>query len=122
MSRPQMIDLLNETLIPVGDVGKLPSHPSPCTIWRWRKKGVRGRTLDSVVIGGRAFTSREALARFAEHLDGTEPTPVRSPAARERAIRQAEEELKRDGIYQPQPHLTPAPVWPADAGQSSGQH
>ena len=50
------------------------------------------------MIGGRPYTSVEAIARFAEQR-GDHATPaVRTPARRERDIRQAEEELERDGI------------------------
>lgn len=49
--------------------------------------------LETVVIGGRRFTSREALDRFVERTtaaaDG-QPLPVRTPRQRERAVQEAE--------------------------------
>ncbi|MGE3819866.1 MAG: DUF1580 domain-containing protein [Isosphaeraceae bacterium] len=67
-----MNPLTAETLIPLGEV---PDHvPRPegaprvnaSTVWRWRKTGVRGATLETVAVGGRVYTSAEALARFIE--------------------------------------------------------
>jgi hypothetical protein len=77
---------------------RFPGRPSLCTLWRWRLKGVRGRKLESVVIGGTPYTSLEALERFAQHQGGTEAPTIRTSAARERAIRQAEQELADAGI------------------------
>jgi len=76
----------------------LPSHPSLCALWRWRLKGVRGRKLETVVIGRTPYTSVEALARFARHQGGTDAPTIRTPAARERSILKAEAELKAVGI------------------------
>jgi len=66
------------------------------TVWRWAQKGVRGIRLESSLIGGIRYTSREALERFFERTtaaaDGT-PAPVRTTKQRERAILAAEREL-----------------------------
>lgn len=43
---------------------ELPNRPSPSTAWRWYRKGVHGIRLETTVIGGRRYTSREALDRF----------------------------------------------------------
>ena len=62
-----MINIESEKLVPVGAAGSLiPWHqpPSRATIWRWILSGVRGRKLESVRIGGRRFTSEQAIARF----------------------------------------------------------
>mgnify|MGYP002624671220 CR=1 FL=1 len=34
------------------------------TLFRWATKGAKGRVLESVMIGGVRFTSKEALGRF----------------------------------------------------------
>ena len=34
------------------------------TVWRWVLRGVRGRKLPSVMIGGRRYVARKALATF----------------------------------------------------------
>ena len=42
-------------------------------IYRWVKRGVKGVHLETILIGGRMHTSREALQRFFESCS-SEPT------------------------------------------------
>lgn len=35
-----------------------------CTMWRWVRRGIKGICLESFTIGGKRFTTREAVARF----------------------------------------------------------
>ena len=95
-----MIDLQNEEIIPLAPKA-FPSRPSIPTIWRWQGRGVGGVRLETIVIGGRRFTSREAIDRFiaatTAKRDGP-PVSLRSPAARQRAILKAERELRDAGI------------------------
>jgi hypothetical protein len=104
-----MIDILVERLIPLTEVPDfIPSTTlgrrlSIATVWRWAKFGVRGRRLESVKVGGSFYTSREAIARFAEDpADGATPqTParaVRSPAQRKRDQARAAARLDAAGI------------------------
>ena len=65
------IDIHREALVLVAGIpayleslGALPPHPS--TIQRWISQGVGGRRLGTIHIGGRSYTSKEALARFVE--------------------------------------------------------
>src|SRR4051812_18032861 len=60
-----MIDTANEDifLLSRGTI-RLRSRPSTATLWRWAMKGIRGVKLDTVVIGGRRYTSVEAFDRF----------------------------------------------------------
>jgi hypothetical protein len=44
----------------------LPGEPHLATLHRWRSRGVKGVKLETLVIGGRRFTSLEALGRFIE--------------------------------------------------------
>jgi len=44
----------------------LPGQPHLSTLWRWYRRGVRGVRLETVVVGGRRFTSRAAIERFIE--------------------------------------------------------
>ena len=65
------IELENETLITLRDVPvHLPKRKGKkvhySTVWRWVKKGARGRVLESVLIGGVRYTSVAALDRFFE--------------------------------------------------------
>lgn len=63
-----MIDIHREHLMQLSQAAQeLPGRPAVSTVWRWTR-GVRGVCLESVVIGGRRFTSREALQRFANEL------------------------------------------------------
>ena len=60
-----MIDTAAERLITFCEAsGRLPSKPHACTIHRWSRRGVRGVRLETVLVGGRRFTSVEALRRF----------------------------------------------------------
>ena len=95
-----MIDISSEQMLTLTQAAKLlPGRPSVVTLWRWRSKGVKGRKLETVAIGGRTYTSREALERFARHDGGNaEAVAIRTPKQRERAIRQAEAELAKAGI------------------------
>jgi hypothetical protein len=61
-----------------------PGKPDPSTLWRWAHRGVRGVRLETILIGGRRYTSAEAMARFIERLsvapqDGVKRT---TPASR----------------------------------------
>ena len=46
-----------------------PGRPSANAVWRWCRRGVRSRTgqivrLDHIRVGGRIFTTEDALHRF----------------------------------------------------------
>jgi hypothetical protein len=95
----RMIDITTEQLLTMPEVAALlPGRPSLCQIWRWRTKGVRGRKLETVIIGGRPYTSRAAVARFCEQRGGSDAPAMRMSAAREKAIAAAEKELAEAGI------------------------
>ncbi len=53
-------------------------HPS--TLWRWASRGLRGRKLETIRLGGRMCTSVNALNRFfAEAIsrdDVEKPSPI----------------------------------------------
>ncbi|RLS51879.1 MAG: DUF1580 domain-containing protein [Planctomycetota bacterium] len=69
------------------------------TLHRWRLRGVRGVHLETILIGGLRYTSREAIARFvtAQNVDET-ATPTLTPAQRTRQAIAAQTELARAGI------------------------
>jgi hypothetical protein len=95
-----MIDVATEKLLTLPQAAALfPDRPSVATLWRWRTKGCKGRKLESVSIGGKVYTSNEAIQRFSQQHGGTSAeTPIRTPSARERAIDRAERELSEAGI------------------------
>jgi hypothetical protein len=79
----------------------LPKPPHISTVWRWVKFGVRGTKLETVVVGGRRYTTREALTRFIAATTASangEQLPCRTPHQRQRAVEQAEAELAKAGI------------------------
>ena len=79
----------------------LPRRPNLSTLHRWRLRGVRGVRLETCLIGGRRFTSKEALDRFSAAAtaaaDGEAP-PARTPRQRDAAVRAADNELDKAGI------------------------
>ena len=97
-----MVDILNEDTVTLTEATKIiPGRPCASTIWRWYQRGCRGIRLETSVIGGRRFTSREAITRFIESTtaarDGIDPG--RAPCRRRQAaIAKAEAELEHAGI------------------------
>lgn len=68
-SRPKSdsaLNLLTEDLVSLAEAAReIPPKPRHvATIWRWRTRGIRGVKLETVQIGQRSFTSRQALTRF----------------------------------------------------------
>jgi hypothetical protein len=64
--------VLTESLIPLADVGALiPGRHSSSAVARWTRSGARGVVLESVLVGGRVMTSREAIGRFLAALNTT---------------------------------------------------
>lgn len=96
-----MIDVLNEELIALTDVADhLPRRGGRkvnySTIFRWVQRGIRGKRLETVRMGGCRFTSKAALNRFfAEpHCDAY----PESGAARQRAIAEAQAICDAEGL------------------------
>ena len=60
-----MPNLLDEDLLPFAQgVRSLPGRPSVSAGYRYIGRGCRGVHLETIVVGGRRFTSRQALRRF----------------------------------------------------------
>ncbi|REK12638.1 MAG: DUF1580 domain-containing protein [Planctomycetota bacterium] len=94
-----MIDLTNEHLLTLAEAASLlPDRPSIATLWRWRTRGAHGRRLESIVLGGKVYTSREAIQRFARQSGGDDTSTIRTPAARQQAIARAAKALDEAGI------------------------
>ena len=97
-----MIDIDNEDLIrvPTEATKYIPGRPNPATVWRWYKRGVRGVRLETAVVGGRRYTSRQAIQRFIDRCTAAADGPTASSLrrTRARAIAQAEKELDQAGI------------------------
>lgn len=77
------LDLRTEQGVPLREVpqwipkrnGKKVHHS---TVYRWATKGVRGRILETVLIGGIRYTTVEAIERFADAPTVTTPDKVNS--------------------------------------------
>ena len=85
-----MIDRNREKLRSFAQISKEhPVHPSVATLHRWRLKGIRGHYFESLVYGGRRYSSLEAVDRFAALL-----SDLRS-AGGPQVSRQRQEEMAR---------------------------
>jgi hypothetical protein len=100
-----MIDIGCEQLLSLpAAAASLPGRPNLSTLHRWRLRGVRGVRLETCRIGGRRYTSTEALQRFAQACsavrDGQqpEPAPVVLSAQRRKQIENARKVLDAAGI------------------------
>ncbi|MFH1921697.1 MAG: DUF1580 domain-containing protein [Planctomycetota bacterium] len=97
-----MIDTKTESLAPLHEAPhEIPGRPHISTVVRWRLRGVRGVKLETTLIGGRRYTSREALDRLftaTTSAAGGKTPPARVSKDRERAIKDAERELEEAGI------------------------
>ncbi|TWU27541.1 DUF1580 domain-containing protein [Bythopirellula polymerisocia] len=95
-----MYDLFSEEPISLNQVAK-EEGVNPSTPWRWYLSGVRGVKLETIVVGGRRFSTRPALRRFKERCTAAAngaSTTVRTPHQRERDIERAEKELAKIGV------------------------
>ena len=92
-----MIDLSNETVIPLAKAAKhIPGRPHVATLYRWAGREQNG--LETVRIGGRIFTSVQAIERFAVRCTNPSNQAVRTPARRKREVVAAEALLERAKI------------------------
>jgi hypothetical protein len=78
---------------------EVPGNPHVSTLIRWAHHGIRGVKLETVMVGGRRFTSVEAVHRFLARLNqtGTPETAASSPAS-ERETARIEAQLDAEGI------------------------
>lgn len=96
-----MIDIHEETLVAIPEVPRLLPRRNGRTIhrsaiYRWILRGCRGVVLESIKVGGLTYTSLEALQRFCEELNSTNPGFKKSTGgiARERQRHRVTEQLK----------------------------
>ena len=98
------INLKTETIIPFSEGGDWYAEhagykPNRSTTMRWRTRGSRGVKLESVRIGGRRFTSEEAIERFNAAVTAIADGYALSPAnAESQAARDADAFLASEGI------------------------
>lgn len=86
-----MVDFSHESPLTLAEAAKtVPGNVNPATIWRWAHKGVRGLRLEAQPVGGRWFTSQEAVSRFLNALAvraGQQVTPTESAARKSRVAK-----------------------------------
>jgi hypothetical protein len=59
------LNLLAEDVIEINEVpNELPCRVNLSTVWRWTQRGIGGVKLETVNIGRKRMTSRQALSRF----------------------------------------------------------
>jgi hypothetical protein len=96
-----MIDHETEELIPFEVSGNyIPGRPSRPTLFRWTFKGVKGgHKLESILVGTKRFTSKEAISRFiASQNAGGNHTPRITPSQRRKMAEAADSVCKAKGF------------------------
>jgi len=71
-------------------------HPHVSTFHRWRLRGIRGVKLETVLVGGRRYVSRESLRRFCEELNAADSHSSESATARSRRREQEKAAAESD--------------------------
>lgn len=72
-----MINIDNEELIPFQEAGALiPGAPSLGSLHRWKSIGIQGVKLETILIGGTRFTSKQAIRRFIAAQNGIDMVSV----------------------------------------------
>lgn len=94
---------LNEEFLSLAQAPRhIPGRPHVSTVWRWVNQGVRGHRLEAVAVGGRVFTTRQAIERFLDALNcarSKPPQPERPVGpVRQRQIAAAETVLRQARI------------------------
>lgn len=99
------IDISLERLLTITAAARAvkPAGVNSATCWRWIQRGVRGVKLETVLIGGRRYTSEEALGRFFARTtaaaDGLPAAVQDTPtAARRRHLDAVNAELAARGV------------------------
>jgi Protein of unknown function (DUF1580) len=79
-----MIDPKREELRSFAQISKEhPIHPSVASLWRWCLRGIKGHHCESLVYGGRRYSTLEAVDRFAAVLSANR-SESEPPASRQR--------------------------------------
>jgi hypothetical protein len=97
------IDRESETLIGLPEASRRTvGKPNLSTLHRWRLSGCRGHRLETILIGGRRYTSLQAMERFFAAINGDAIATPALDAARELQTRKTAAALReRHGIKVP---------------------
>jgi hypothetical protein len=90
------MNISEQNFLSLREAAKLfPGQPHISTIFRWTERGIRGNRLETWLIGGKRFTTNDAINSFVVKINGKVNVPSKG---REKRILQAEEELKEFGL------------------------
>jgi hypothetical protein len=90
----------SETFIPISQASELfPGRPHISSIWRWIRRGIRGRRLEAVRCGGRTFISKEAIARFLVATSTAAPPHGQTVESISEDLNAADRQLHREGFF-----------------------
>ena len=94
------IDVDSEQLIPFTDATRSFPGRSVCiqTLHRWRLHGVRGTKLETCMIGGFRFTSKEAISRFINAQNAGDSKPANLTLLQRAKSAAARRELEAMGV------------------------
>jgi hypothetical protein len=94
-------DLLNEDLISFKVAARELGDTHYSSVARWARNGINGVVLESVLVGGKRRTSRQAVRRFITKVNAAADgnvMPAKSSRRRQREIEWAERVLDGLGI------------------------
>ena len=100
-----MISMATEEVLTLTDAAKrLPcrragKRPHVATLYRWAKRGLQGKQLETIQIGGTMCTSVEALQRFFDRLGAKQVPEIGQMSSRRNSqIQQAAQRLLKQGV------------------------
>jgi len=94
--------LLEEQLITLTEACKeFPRKAARPTLERWARRGSRGTVLETILVCGKRYTSKEAVARFIRNQLQTEPERESAPRQRGMSQREIAEASKKFGLPEP---------------------
>lgn len=82
-----MIDIREEQLLTLPAAAReIPNRQSSrgvnvSTVWRWTHHGIRGVKLETILVGGIRYTSRESLQRFFAAITAAAESQANSAAS-----------------------------------------
>jgi hypothetical protein len=99
-----MIDIERERLLTLKEAcravpGRAQKGLALSTVWRWALHGRKGHKLETVLVGGQRYTSREAIQRFVAALNFCKSNAVtRSVEYRKATMELVERQLAAEGF------------------------
>lgn len=101
------IDAIRDHLVEMGDVPRvleetIKKRLNLATLYRWQSRGIAGIKLETILVGGKRFTTVEALNRFFAQStlakQGRLSIATKEGMARAAAIRQKQIDREADSL------------------------